>query len=98
MKVKVNGFQLETYADLIKVANIPKAPSEEWTKTPFYFCAPAFKINPALFLRWCRQLTATPAPMDLTEDFPAKKIYPATLPVNDALEKLSPYSCQLNSQ
>ena len=85
MKVKVNGFQLETYADLIKVANIPKAPSEEWTKTPFYFCAPAFKINPALFLRWCRQLTATPAPMDLTEDFPAKKIYPATLPVNDAL-------------
>lgn len=85
MKVKVNGFQLETYADLIKVANIPKVPSEEWTKTPFYFCAPAFKINPALFLRWCRQLTATPAPMDLTEDFPAKKIYPATLPVNDAL-------------
>lgn len=86
MKVKVNGFQLETYADLIKVANIPKVPSEEWTKTPFYFCVPAFKINPALFLRWCRQLTATPAPMDLTEDFPAKKIYPATLPVNDALE------------
>jgi hypothetical protein len=86
MKVKVNGFQLETYADLIKVANIPKVPSEEWTKTPFYFCAPAFKINPALFLRWCRQLTATPAPIDLTEDFPAKKIYPATLPVNDALK------------
>jgi hypothetical protein len=86
MKVKVNGFQLETYADLIKVANIPKVPSEEWTKTPFYFCAPAFKINPALFLRWCRQLTATPAPMDLTEDFPAKKVYPATLSVNDALE------------
>jgi ribosomal protein S27AE len=85
MKVKVSGFQLETYADLIKLANLPKAPSEEWTKTPFYFCAPAFKLNPVLFLRWCRQLTATPSPKDLTDDFPAKKIHQVTLPVNEAL-------------
>jgi hypothetical protein len=86
LKVKVSGFQLETYADLIKIANIPKAPSEEWTKTPFYFYAPAFKLNPALFLRWCRQLTAAPPPRDLIVDFPAKKIHQATLPVNEALE------------
>jgi len=86
LKVKVSGFQLETYADLIKIANIPKAPSEEWTKTPFFFCAPAFKVNPALFLRWCRQLTAAPPPKDLIADFTAKKIHQATLPVNEALE------------
>ena len=85
MKAKVSGVQLESYADLIKVANLPKAPSEEWTKTPFYFCAPAFKLNPALFLRWCRQLTAASPPTDLINELPAKKIYPATLPVNDAL-------------
>jgi hypothetical protein len=86
LKVKVSGIQLETYADLIKVANLPKASSEEWTKTPFYFYAPAFKLNPALFLRWCRQLTATPPPKDLIADFPVKKIHQATLPVNEALE------------
>lgn len=86
LKVKVSGIQLETYADLIKMANLPKAPSEEWTKTPFYFYAPAFKLNPALFLRWCRQLTATPPPKDLIADFPVKKIHQATLPVNEALE------------
>ena len=86
LKVKVSGFQLETYADLIKVANLPKAPAEVWTNTPFYFYSPAFKLNPALFLRWCRQLTAAPAPKDLTADFPAKKIHQVTLSVNEALE------------
>lgn len=86
LKVKIKGFQLETYADLIRIANLPKAPAEVWQKTPFYFFVPAFKLNPALFLRWCRQLTATPAPKDLTADFPAKKIHQVTLPVNEALE------------
>jgi hypothetical protein len=86
LKVKVSGIQLETYADLIKVSNLPKAPSEEWTKTPFYFCAPAFKLSPALFLRWSRQLTATPPPKDLIADFPAKKVHQVTLPINEALE------------
>jgi hypothetical protein len=86
LKVKVSGIHLETYADLIKVANLPKASSEEWAKTPFYFYAPAFKLNPALFLRWCRQLTATPPPKDLIANFPVKKIHQVTLPINEALE------------
>ena len=86
MKVKVNGIQLETYADLIKLANLPKAPADIWTRTPFYFQAPAFKVNPSLFLRWCRQLTATPAQTGLITDLPAKNIYPVTLPLSEALE------------
>ena len=84
MKVNVTGIQLETYDDLIKVANLPKAPTEAWKHTPFYFWTPAFKINPSLFLRWCRQLTVTPAPADLSADFSAKNIYPATLPVSES--------------
>ena len=87
MKAKIDGIQLETYADLINVANLPKVTTEVWKHTPFYFWTPAFKINPALFLRWCRQLTMTPAEMDLTTtDFSAKTIYPATLPVAEAAE------------
>ena len=86
LKVTISGIQLETYADLIKVANLPKAFSEEWTKTPFYFYAPAFKLNPALFLRWCRQLTATPPSKDLIADFTVKKIHQVTLSVNEALK------------
>ncbi len=87
MKVKIDGIQLETYADLIKVANLPKVPTEAWEHTPFYFWSPAFKINPALFLRWCKQLTMTPAEVNLTTgDFPAKTIYPVTLPVTEAAE------------
>jgi uncharacterized CHY-type Zn-finger protein len=86
MKLRVNGLRLESYADLIRVANLPKAPAEIWTRTPFYFYAPAFKINPALFLRWCRQLTATPPETDLTVDFPVQNVYPVTLPLSEALE------------
>ncbi|MGB5216728.1 MAG: hypothetical protein WBN66_00380 [Smithella sp.] len=86
LKVKVSGIQLETYADLIKVANLPKAPTPAWQKTPFYFYTPAFKLNPALFLRWCRQLTVTPPPPDLAMDFPVKNIHPVTLPLSEALE------------
>lgn len=86
MKVNVEGIQLEKYADLIRVANLPKAPAEIWNKTPFYFHAPAFKLNPALFLRWCRQLTATPASSDLTPDFPRSKIHQVTLSINEAFD------------
>lgn len=87
MKAKIDGVQLETYADLIDVANLPKVTTEAWKHTPFYFWSPAFKINPAVFLRWCRQLTITPAQTDLTiEDFPAKTIYPVTLPATEAAE------------
>jgi uncharacterized CHY-type Zn-finger protein len=86
LKVKISSVQLETYADLIQIANLPKAPAEIWTRTPFYFYAPAFKVNPALFLRWSRQLTATPSPQNLIPDFPAKIIHPVTLPVTEALE------------
>lgn len=86
LNVKVDGVKLETYADLIRVANLPKVPSDAWEQTPFYFCAPAFKVNPALFLRWCRQLTANPAPENLSADFHPKRIHPVTLPVAEAMD------------
>lgn len=86
LKVNVSGVKLESYADLIRVANLPKVPSDAWEQTPFYFSAPAFKVNPALFLRWCRQLTANPAAETLTADFLPKKIFRVTLPVTEAME------------
>jgi len=86
IQARVSGLQLETYADLIQVANLPKAPAEIWMRMPFYFQIPAFKVNPSLFLRWCRQMTVQPTPPDLGENLPAQRIYPVTLPVSEALE------------
>jgi len=86
LKVKISDIQLETYSDLIRLANLPKAPTEIWEKTPFYFWAPAFKLNPASFLRWCRNLTITPPATDLTADFPERNIHQVTLPVSEALD------------
>lgn len=86
IKVRITGLQLETYADFITVANLPKAPAGIWTRIPFYFQIPAFKITPSLFLRWCRQMTAQPAATDLSDALPSGKIYPVTLPASEALE------------
>ena len=86
MSAKFAGVKLETYADLIDVANLPKVPTKAWRQTPFYFWAPAFKVNPALFLRWCRQLTVTPFPAEMSADFPANITYPVTLPATEAVE------------
>lgn len=86
MQVKTTGIALETYADLIRVANLPKAPAEIWNRIPFYFQIPAFKVHPLLFLRWCRQMTAQPAPADLSDVLPMKNIYPVTLPISEALD------------
>lgn len=86
LKVNVSGFHLETYSDLIKLANLPRADSKKWIETPFNFYAPAFKLNPALFLRWCRQLTVTPPLNNLIHKLPLSKIHPVTLSVSEALE------------
>ncbi len=58
IKARIDGVPLATAADLIRLANLPKVPTARDEDRPCYFWSPAFKINPALFLRWLRQMTA----------------------------------------
>ncbi len=51
MKARIEGIKLDTYAGLIRMGNLPKAITPAFEQTPLYFWSPAFKINPALFLR-----------------------------------------------
>jgi len=86
MKVRIEGLELASVADLIRIANLPRAISPELERTSLYFWSPAFKINPAQFLRWGRQMTVAQPSGESPDEFPEGPLYPVTLPIAEALE------------
>jgi hypothetical protein len=48
MKPRIEGMELASYADLIRVANLPKAITPDFAAAQLFFWSPAFKVNPAL--------------------------------------------------
>jgi len=88
LKVRFEGLTMESQADLIRLANLPRAVTPELGKKDVHFWSPAFKLNPALFLRWARQVTIyQPAP-DYGETLPRQNLYPVTLAAPEALESV----------
>ncbi|MDI6776304.1 MAG: SPFH domain-containing protein [Syntrophales bacterium] len=85
LKVTIEGIKLASYADLIRVGNLPRAITDVCEEKTLYFWFPAFKVNPALFLRWARQMTVF-QPEGKTDDTLPNGLYPVTLPVQEALE------------
>jgi hypothetical protein len=57
MQVAVKGITLKSYADLARVANLPKMIHSEWEGQEVYFWIPAFRVHPSLFLRLSKQMT-----------------------------------------
>ncbi|MBP1742122.1 MAG: hypothetical protein H6Q48_4415, partial [Deltaproteobacteria bacterium] len=76
------------YADLVKVANLPKVAQEPWKERPFFFWCPAFKIRPQDFLRFSSNVTLSQPSDDLVPKLPANETYPVTLSVQEAEESL----------
>ena len=88
MKAQIEGINLQSYADLIRLGNLPKVISDTFENTALYFWSPAFKVNPSLFLRWSRQMTIAQLGEEASEKLPACSIYPVTLPLSGALESI----------
>jgi hypothetical protein len=86
MKPRVEGMEVATYADLIRVANLPQAIAPSFTATPLRFWSPAFKVNPALYSRWARQMTLFQPVGDEGDRLPGAPLYPVTLPLREAAE------------
>jgi DNA-directed RNA polymerase subunit RPC12/RpoP len=86
MKPRFEGIDLASWADLIRIANLPKAVTPAFEAAPLYFWSPAFKINPALYARWSRQMTVFRPLGNESDRLPAGSIYPVTLPLNEAAE------------
>ncbi|MDP2643310.1 MAG: hypothetical protein Q8P24_00055 [Desulfobacterales bacterium] len=84
ISAKVTEIQLDSYADLIRVANLPQPGREKWGQAPFYFWSPAFKIRPRMFLRLSRALTLAHPPEGLVPQIPAGRLHPVNLPLAQA--------------
>jgi hypothetical protein len=53
--------ELKTYADFIRLTNLPKAIKPEFEEQDFYFWAPAFRAPPTMTLRFARNATVAQA-------------------------------------
>jgi hypothetical protein len=89
MKPRIEGMELETYADLIRIANLPKAITPALEATSLRFWSPAFKVNPALYSRLASQMTVFQPAGDEAARLPGAPLYPATLPLREAVEGIA---------
>ncbi len=88
MQADVSGIPLGSYADLIKVANLPKVVRDDWKEIPFYFWSPAFKVRPDDFLHFSCNLTLFQPQGKWISEFPKAQHYPVTLPLTEAIDSL----------
>jgi ribosomal protein S27AE len=88
IKADVSPVCLETYADLVKAANLPRVVQPGWEKVPFRFWNPAFKVRPQNYLTIATNVTLK-QPVETSEPGPPKgRVHSVTLPLGEALETL----------
>jgi hypothetical protein len=88
MQVAVKGITLKSYADLARVANLPKMIQSEWEGQEVYFWIPAFRVHPSLFLRLSKQMTLF-QPAEKTEAaLPNAHLHPVTFSEESAAASL----------
>jgi ribosomal protein L37AE/L43A len=89
IKADVTGITLNSYADLVRIANIPKAIQKKWEDLEFRFWALAFKVRPQVFLRLARNITLAQPQEKLVGRLPDTRLHPVTLPIEEAIESLT---------
>ena len=88
IRPEIIGINLRNYADLIKVANIPKVVQPGSENIGFRFWTPAFKVRPKIFMQLSKNMTLAQLHHKLAEDLPEHRHHPITLPVTEAIESL----------
>jgi hypothetical protein len=90
LRVSVEGLPAGTVADLIRLANLPRVARPGDESRPLHFWTPAFKINPALFLRWSRQMTIFQPDESWEEGPPTNgELHAVTLPPGEGVEAVA---------
>lgn len=88
IRAAVTGIELNHYADLVKVANLPKIVQPGWDRLPCHFWSPAFKVRPQSFLRLTHQTTLSQPRDHLVARIPEGNMHPVNLPVSESIETL----------
>jgi hypothetical protein len=84
--VKTGGFRLQTWADLIRLTNLPRALLPWMESAAFSFRVPAFKIRPELFLNLAAQVSLYQPEAPELETLPRVPLHPVTLPKEEAFQ------------
>ena len=88
IRADVFGIDFNSYADLVKVANLPKVVQPGWDRIPCHFWSPAFKVRPQRFLRLTHHLTLSQPREELVAHVPTGAMHPVNLPVSESVETL----------
>ncbi|MCF8079356.1 MAG: hypothetical protein K9K88_08775 [Desulfobacterales bacterium] len=88
VRAEVSDLALDTYADLVKVANLPRAVQQGWDKIGFRFWAPAFKVRPQTFIRLLTSITLAQPKEEPEKRLPKGSIHPVNLLITEAIESL----------
>ena len=88
IKADVSGLTLDSYADVVKVANLPKAIDKKWHDIDFFFWSPGFKVRPQTFINLSRAITLSPSREIRTDEIPEGRLSPVTLALDEAVESL----------
>ncbi len=84
----VSGVRLQSYADLIRTANLIKVPQKSDEDREFYFWAPAFKVQPRFIISLSRLMTLGQSKEKLLRKLPKNSVIPVNFPVGEAAESL----------
>jgi hypothetical protein len=88
IRTEISGLELDTFADLVKIANLPKIAKPEWQEIPFRFWSLGLKIRPQTFLPLTTKMTLSQPLVSPVFDIPPGELYPVNLPVEEAVEGL----------
>lgn len=96
MRLEAGGVRLRSFADLVRLANWPRAVRPEMEEMLLSFWVPAFKVRPSSYLRLARALTALQLRGELDRSLPRDPLlYPVTLPLREGAESLKPLIASL---
>ena len=88
IKADVSHIELNTYADLVKTANLPKVPQPGWDQIPFMFWSPAFKVRPQSLLTFANNVTLNQPLAPLIPGQPHGHLQAVTMPLAEAVQTL----------
>ena len=84
----ISGLALESYADLVRAANLPLVVQPEHESREFRFWSLAFKVRPKTFLRVGRNINLHQPQVDESRKLLKGRVHSVNLPVSEALESL----------
>ena len=88
IKADTGALELNSYTDLVRIANLPRVTRPGWTEIPFYFWNPAFKVRPQSYLTIATQVTLAQPAFRLKSGQPDGVTQGVNLPLQEALESL----------